>query len=249
MTSAVQYRPPDIQLPKRAPQPGLRWDTWRAWVLANLVAEALGLGATLLIGIMLFGGLESLIGAVLVALLAVALGAIVEGSIVGGLQWFVLRRPIPDLRWRAWAVATAAGAGIAWALGMVPSVAMSFVPAQGAQGTTQGFAMAESVVLLLALLMGGALGAILGVAQWVALRRHVPAAGWWVLANAVAWAVGMVLVFAGTSFIPESGVVTPASIIAVIAGVVLAGTTVGAVHGLVLIWLLRLRDQRLLAHQ
>ena len=65
---------------------GLRWDTWRAWILANLAAEALGLGATLLIGVLLLGEVESQIGIVPVALLAVVLGGLCEGGIVGGLQ-------------------------------------------------------------------------------------------------------------------------------------------------------------------
>jgi hypothetical protein len=229
---------------------GLRWETWREWLLANLVAEALGLGATLLVGTLLLGGLESRIGLIPVVVLGVILGALSEGGIVGSLQWLVLRRPIPSIRWREWAIATVVGAGIAWVLGWLPSVVMSFVPAQSPQtvpDSTQGFDMALPVILLLAAAMGVALGAILGTAQWIALRKHTPKAGWWILANAVAWAIGMVLVFVGTSFIPDSGVVTPCIITAVVMSVALAGIAVGAIHGIALIWLIRERDRALLA--
>lgn len=99
------------------------------------------------------------------------------------------------------------------------------------------------MVLLLAAGMGIALGALLGAAQWTVLRNHVPRAGWWIPANAVAWAIGMALVFAGMSFIPDSGVVTPGIVVALLVSIVLAGTAVGAIHGLALIWLVRERDR------
>jgi len=64
----------------------------------------------------------------------------------------------------------------------------------------------------------------------------------WTLANALAWAVRMVIVFRGTSFIPASGIT--ASIAAILVGcVILAGAAVDAIHGMALIWLLRERDR------
>jgi hypothetical protein len=88
--------------------------------------------------------------------------------------------------------------------------------------------------------MGFALGSILGVPQWLVLRRHLPKAGWWVLANALAWMVGMVIVFVGISFIPSGGstISVPFMLLLFLFA---AGAAVGAVHGLVLIWLLRSR--------
>lgn len=53
----------------------------------------------------------------------------------------------------------------------------------------------------LATVMGLVLGLILGVPQWLVLRRAVAHAGWWVPANALAWACGMPLVFAGAGTI------------------------------------------------
>lgn len=40
--------------------------------------------------------------------------------------------------------------------------------------------------------LGGVLfGAVVGVAQWLVLRRHIPRAGWWVLASTVGWFVAL----------------------------------------------------------
>jgi len=106
--------------------------------------------------------------------------------------------------------------------------------------------MSDLMIYTLAAAMGIGLGAILGAAQWLALRRHVPKAGWWIPANALAWMLGMVVVFLGTSFIPAEGITAPVALILLLF-VVAAGAVVGAVHGLVLIWLLHQRRLRAMA--
>jgi hypothetical protein len=100
--------------------------------------------------------------------------------------------------------------------------------------------MSDLVIYTLAAGMGMAEGSILGAAQWLALRRHVPKAGWWIPANALAWMLGMVVVFLGTSFIPVEGITVPVALLLLLF-VGAAGAVVGAVHGLVLIWLLHQR--------
>jgi hypothetical protein len=56
-----------------ASYPGLRWSLWGQWTAANMAAEALGLGGTLLIGVALFTQATPLLGAVTIALLAAIL--------------------------------------------------------------------------------------------------------------------------------------------------------------------------------
>lgn len=60
---------------------------------------------------------------------------------------------------------------------------------------------------------------------------------WWVLANALAWMLGMVVIFIGTSFIPPEEITVPVALLLLLF-VVAAGAVVGAVHGLILTWLL-----------
>jgi hypothetical protein len=47
------------------------------------------------------------------------------------------------------------------------------------------------VQLALVMVMGAGLGLTLGIPQWQVLKRHAWQAGWWVLANVVAWALGL----------------------------------------------------------
>jgi hypothetical protein len=90
---------------------------------------------------------------------------------------------------------------------------------------------------VLAMALGGALGALLGGAQWTILRRHTARAGAWIWANAVAWSVGMPCVFVGMDLVPWSG--SPALVVLSIYAVGLfTGLLVGSIQGCVLVSLM-----------
>jgi hypothetical protein len=90
----------------------------------------------------------------------------------------------------------------------------------------------------LAAVMGAALGIILGIPQWRALRRYIARAGWWVWANSVAWMVGMPVVFIGAGSSPQNASMVRIALTG-IGTIAAAGAVVGAIHGAVLLWLLR----------
>ncbi len=96
----------------------------------------------------------------------------------------------------------------------------------------------DAVVYGLAFLMGFALGPVLGFAQWLALRGFVRRAALWMPANALAWAFGMVVIFAGIDAATSTGF-TLSTIVILALTLMCAGTVVGAIHGLALVWLLR----------
>lgn len=216
--------------------PGFRNDRglWLGWVLANSLAETVGLGISFGMGAILIQYLQGpgVLTALATAGAAVLAGTLIEGTTVGTAQWLVLRRRIPNMRWRTWTLATAAGALVAWTLGMLPGTFM------GAQ--SGGPAPAEppdSVVYVLAAVMGLVGGTILGAPQWIALRRHVRRASLWVPANALAWAPGMVLAFAAADVLFSSDMGS-VSILFAVSILALIGAVVGAIHGAVLVWLL-----------
>jgi len=204
------------------------------WIVANGWSEAIGLGTTFLIGRRLLapslaspGPTEILLGAVA----AVVLGSLLEGLVVGAAQERVLRGVLAGLRPGAWAAATAAGAGAAWLIGMIPSTVLGLTTSSG-----PSVAPPEPPVLVqnaLAVLLGLVTGPILGSVQAWVLRRHTPRASRWLGANAVAWALGMPVIFLGMDLVPWSrGGVAVALAIYAVCGV--AGTLVGAVHGRIL---------------
>lgn len=221
---------------------GLRF--WLSWIAANALGELIGLGTTASVTVgafMINDRLPLWLGLALGVGVALV-GGVVEGGTVGTAQWLVLRRALPAMRWRSWALATAVGGFIAWVLGMLPSTIMSATAHAATAATAAGGSPADipdAVQLVLAAAMGlFVLGPILGVPQWRVLRRFVPRAGWWVLANGVAWAVGMPLVFLGV----QAGAAGGSPWRAIAAGalsLLAAGAAVGAVHGAAMVWLLR----------
>lgn len=217
--------------------PGRERRFYRRWVVANGWAEGTGLGTTFVIGLAAAPTLERMTGtgAVLAgALLAVLLGIVLEGVVVGIAQERVLRRRLAAIRRWTWTTATAIGAGLAWALGMVPSTIAALAADAGPAPAAEPPAVLR---YLLALALGSVTGPVLGVAQWTVLRRVAPRAGRWLWGNALAWAGGMVLIFAGMDLVPwNAHPVTVAAVIYVVCMV--AGLVVGAIHGRVLVSLL-----------
>jgi hypothetical protein len=215
----------------------LNWAIWRQWIAANALAEMIGLGASALLwGAFAFSfSAEERLGILTSAVIVVVGSTLLEGTAVGVGQWLVLRRPLPQLRWQAWVLATMVGAFVAWSLGMIPSTMMALGEETSSQPPLE---INDLVMYSLAAVMGLVLGPILGLPQWWVLRRHLHYAAWWIPANAVAWALGMVAIFVGTSFIPESGL-TAGVVLIILLSLATAGALVGAVHGWVLIWLLK----------
>lgn len=209
---------------------------WLRWVAANAAGELAGLGMAALVGWSLFSapGEDTLFSHILTALVLIAVGTF-EGAVVGIAQWTALRAEFPALGRMAWVEATALGALVAWGLGMLPSTLL------GASAAGTGAPppeMSAAMQMGLAAAMGLVLGPILAFFQWRVLRRSVARAGWWIPANALAWAAGMPVVFLAAGSMPaDASVAVVVTLVA--AALAAAGAVVGAVHGLCLVWLAR----------
>jgi hypothetical protein len=209
---------------------------YRRWILANAWSEGIGLGTTLLLGLAaagyLAGGPAPGPGAVVAAALAAVIaGTALDGALVGFAQGRVIHAAQPRIPVGRWTLATAAGAGIAWLLGMIPSTVLALLasdPVTDAPAEPPAW-----LTYVLAAAMGLVLGVVLALPQTLVLRRVSDRAATWLPANALAWAVGMPLVFLGMDVLPWDG---PRPVVAAgVAGVCLAtGAVVGAVHGVVL---------------
>ncbi len=96
------------------------------------------------------------------------LAGLITGAVIGLAQWLVLRQAF-DLS-PLWIVATAIGmaAGLAFGTGVL--------------GTeTVGTSLLIRAVIT---------GLTIGLAQWLLLRMHIPANGWWIVVIAVGWVIG-----------------------------------------------------------
>ena len=210
------------------------------WIGANCLGEALGLGTTFALGALVapaLGGDTSTATVLTGAVAAVLLGTLLEGVVVGLFQAQALHRWLPALPRRAWIVATAIGAGAAWLLGMIPSTVMTLAEHGETVAAAPPVEPPMLIQLGLAALLGLILGPVLALPQWRVLRRQVSHAGRWIWANALAWAVGMPVIFAGMDLLPwESGGSRLYAGLFLVAAV--AGALVGGVHGRVLLGML-----------
>ena len=128
---------------------------------------------------------------------------------IGTGQWFVLRRRVPSAGY--WIAASAAG-GVLTSAGIViwpnpPNVVVGLI------GIT----------------------ALLGLLQWLVLRRSVRQAGWWVLASPVGYGLGFLVVQALDSVLVGASVPETAGLVI---GSGIASGTAAFVTGGVLVWLL-----------
>jgi hypothetical protein len=93
-------------------------------------------------------------------------------------------------------------------------------------------------------------GAATGMAQWLAVRRSIPRAGWRVVASTIGWAAGFPFVFAVSppvrravdlsTILPVSDMVADIVEMSALSGVM--GAVPAVLSGAVLAWLIRQPD-------
>jgi hypothetical protein len=153
-----------------------KWFFYPAWVALSAISTPIAAA----IAWLLVAGVETLVGGTIQVagqtritedylssyILLPALGLL-----AGFLQYLLLRRHLPRMRW--WIVATVAGLLLGHVGGR-----LLYHPLHGSLRSTW-----------FAVLMTLLIGASVGIAQWLVLRQRVRHAIWWVLANAVGWGV------------------------------------------------------------
>ena len=169
---------------------------------------------------MLFGFLLSL---PLINLLNLGFAQIIvpvlAGTIIGFAQWIVLRRYVtPSTQW-------VLADGISWAAGYILGL----------------FLIQLLPSTLFAAFIGYFLfGVIVALLQWPVLRREIPHVITWIVASAIAWAVGFWVSQAVLSLIFHGPAIAPTWSTSVIA--VTSGLVAGAITGIALIWIVRRPD-------
>lgn len=196
-----------------------------SWIAACALAEGIGMTASAAAS-----RAAAQLGDNLPAALAIiVLGGLVEGSALGLLQGDWLGRRFAGMSRLAWFAVTVIIAGLGWAGASLPGLGAS----------SDGGEPPIALVLLGALALGAAMGALLGVAQALVLRRVARHAWRWVGISALAWAPAMAVIFGG-AMLPDASWTTPAVILLGTATGVVAGAVLGAISG----WLMPSVDRR-----
>ncbi|MGK7876115.1 MAG: protein kinase [Xenococcaceae cyanobacterium] len=148
---------------EQAKRPQVGWGFLLKWVLAN----AVGCAVFIAVGNAVGDAVSDALGYNVVGFAVIcALG----GPAVGIMQWVVLRQVVGRAWW--WVLATAVGEVVGGAVGYAAIDRLGYYKLLGYT------------------LFGVLGGSVVGIMQWVILRRVVNRAWWWVLANAVGVGVG-----------------------------------------------------------
>ena len=162
------------------------WDTrlyWR-WILYNSLAFIALLTAVAVMAWLAVDVLDLAVAnrSMISALLVATLGALLFGTVLGSLQWLVVRERLQIPR-RQWIVANVGPALVGWLLVIMPAVIQ-------AQNTDADVGLAY----MLAVSQTLALGPLLGLSQALVLRKYTRRWAWWIGANLASWLIVDLLV-------------------------------------------------------
>jgi hypothetical protein len=189
--------------------------TWFTWVTAGEFTGFL---------------VPALAGALMSPAPLLVLAGVVEGAILGAVQWVVLRRVFPSLSASRWIGVTAVAAGFAWAVAMLT-----------ADNSELLNSLPLPAVLTLAAISGTGVLLSLGTGQWLVLRLHVRDSSVWIWANAAAWGAGLIVFTAVTTPLWQPGQSTVLIALIGALGGLLMAATMAAITGFALTRLLERR--------
>lgn len=215
--------------PRRSLSLKKSWTLWEWWVGVMAIAELIGLGIVLIAGAIInWLGMESSVA-------VFHLVGLLEGIVLGMAQWLVLHRYVKHIK--AWVVVTAIAAMLAWLIGLQISALMVF---SITLDTTLTAVMKAQTLLKGVFLLGAWVGGVLGFAQWLVLKSHIRRAVLWIVANALAWALGLVVAFMMVGMMHSNHFSLETALAGTATGLTM-GAVVGAITGVALIWLLKPR--------
>jgi hypothetical protein len=140
---------------------------------------------------------------------------VLAGTVIGFAQWLVLRRYVtPGTQWD-WTD------GISWAAGYILGLLLIQLLPSTVFSVFIGYFL---------------FGVIVALVQWPVLRREIPQVLTWLVASALAWAVGYWVSQAVLSVFTDP-LIDPVVGTAVIA--ITSGLVAGAITGVALIWIVR----------
>jgi len=205
---------------------------WWKWTINCGIGELLGISAAALMAFSItyyLGAPETPIDKLL-GLFIMLFAGLIEGFILGTLQWKVLQLKFPNISYRKWTKVTIMVAMIGWFIGTVSSLYLVEIE------EISGGALAEPIIsmtLLYASILGLFLGALFGYFQWLVFKQYALHTAKWIWANALGWAIAMALIFFFAT-LPDANTSTLTILVYGIIGGVFAGLSVGAITGFVL---------------
>ncbi|MCB0589423.1 MAG: hypothetical protein KDD06_29335 [Phaeodactylibacter sp.] len=118
-------------------------------------------------------------------------GGLIAGSILAWFQWRILKRSYPALSWKRWWGNTVLAFMASWILAILPSV--SYSADNPIQEIVTPLGIPVYTLIYGSIMFGAVMGALIGFAQWLELRRYRDDASEWIGMNVFGWSLGMFL--------------------------------------------------------
>lgn len=203
-----------------------------AWLRSCILGSTLALAISGVISVLVNTYLAQYRSGVysLIAAGAVGIAAILEGALIGYMQWRVLRRVFPTMTSTLWVGATMIAAISGYALSWLPT---SYALAAALATRIGDMTVSPSVMARISIVTGALVGLVWGVTQFAVLRFHVHQAGSWIVASMISWTLSFACVYL-SAFLPDRTTNPFLRIgLAALSGLVL-GSFLGIMHGHVL---------------
>lgn len=160
-----------------------------------------------------------------------AIAGAIQGTITGFMQWNVLSIKYKTIKSFDWVLYTAGGTIFIWMLGM----SMGFIFALN----REDFPFLElpatiENILIVSFISGQIFGCLLGLFQWLVLRKHTVKSTVWIRANGLAWSIAMTIIFGVPLMLDDTAIGTWGLIISGAVSGLAGGLAVGLFTGLFL---------------
>lgn len=196
------------------------------WITATAIGELVGFSIPTVVGLIAFQLIKTIPSPTseIIMLLAMIIAGIGEGIVLAFAQWVILKKYIKNINKKEWLFFTSIAAAIGWSIGMLPSQ------------LGRGLSLPEIIILVPIFLLS------IGFAQWLVLRHHIKNAWWWIVANAIAWPIGVLVSILVLVLVPDKSPAIIWIISGIMAGITM-GITVGAITGIALVNLVKEQTQ------
>lgn len=215
---------------------------WLRWILNYAFGELLVIGAATAFGRLVLIELSDFIdqSPALVVWLLLATVGVAEGWTIGYFQWHSLNRLLVCFKSRPWIFATIAATTIGWLVIMPPSIfLMAFF--------VDFHLINKYYSVLYALFAGTAFGGIIGIVQYLILRRYYNNAVIWIFSNILSWMFSFFVICQGVSMLSSGHTLTYNLMIMVFA-CIFSGLAQGLVTGISLHFLMSMKKANQCTH-
>lgn len=172
---------------------------WYKWMLNYSFGELLGIGAAAVIGRFLFLEFSNISASstTLITFIILVIAGAAEGLIIGYVQWKSLSKILLHFKPTLWILITTISTIAGWLLILPPAVmVISFL--------SKFTLISNNYSILYTALAGMTFGALIGIPQFLILKKFYKNAYAWIVANTIGWMLTFLIIYTAMSLLTNA---------------------------------------------